>query len=325
MKRSKYFNYIEEKFSLLAYRIERSGKLNLLDKNIHAENFYRDLFNLVFDFNLTNMNAIEQNTPGIDLLDSKNKIIIQVSSTTTKQKIESALSKNLASFSGYRFQFIAIAKDASKLRDKAYHNPHNLNFEPRCDIHDVSSLLKIIFDMEIEKQKDVYNFIKNELAVEPDIQKTESNLATIIQILSKEDWNTERYSFETIPFNIEEKIPYNNLNETKILIDEFKIYYSKIDNIYTEFDKQGVNKSFSVLNGIHGEYVNVVLDNESRSADQIFMAVMDKVTDKIRHSSNYVEIPEEELWLCVQLIVVDAFTRCKIFKNPGGDQDVTTR
>lgn len=30
-------------------------------------------------------------------------------------------------------------------------------------------------------------------------------------------------------------------------------------------------------------------------------------------------ISEEELEICIQIIVVDAFMRCKIFKNPGGE------
>ena len=36
------------------------------------------------------------------------------------------------------------------------------------------------------------------------------------------------------------------------------------------------------------------------------------------HSNNYAEIPYEELEICVEIIVVDAFIRCKIFENPEG-------
>ena len=37
MKRSEYFNYIEEKLNFLSYRIKSRGKINLLDLNIHSE------------------------------------------------------------------------------------------------------------------------------------------------------------------------------------------------------------------------------------------------------------------------------------------------
>ena len=33
MKRSEYFNYIEEKLNFLSYRIKSRGKINLLDLN----------------------------------------------------------------------------------------------------------------------------------------------------------------------------------------------------------------------------------------------------------------------------------------------------
>ena len=111
MNRSRYFNYIEEKLAVLAYRINQRGKLNILDLNTYSENFYAELLNIVFNFKLVNMNAMIQNVEGIDLIDDTNKIIVQVSSTSTKQKIESSLSKDIfLKFPGYRFKFISINK-----------------------------------------------------------------------------------------------------------------------------------------------------------------------------------------------------------------------
>ena len=40
MNRSKYFDYIEEKLTVLAIRIEKRGKLNILNLHVHSENFY---------------------------------------------------------------------------------------------------------------------------------------------------------------------------------------------------------------------------------------------------------------------------------------------
>ena len=45
----------------------------------------------------------------------------------------------------------------------------------------------------------------------------------------------------------------------------------------------------------------------------------------IMGSSNYNIMPIEELQLCVDILVVDAFIRCKIFKNPEGYHHVVTR
>jgi hypothetical protein len=321
MNRQKYFNYIEEKLSTLAYRIEMRGGLNLLELNIHSEHFYLQLFNLLFGWQLENLNNIKSNAAGIDLIDNSNKLIVQVSSTATKQKIESALSKNLSAYKGYTFKFISISKNAAALRTQKYTNPHSIIFVPADDIFDIPQLLRIISGIDFDKLENIYNFIIKELKIEPNPDKIESNLTTIITILSKEDWNQEVIGIETVPYDIDNKIISNELDATKTLIDDYRIHYHRIDKIYVAFDQQGVNKSISVLNGIRTVYVSIAKDVDP---DHCFILIIDKVKRKILASSNYKPIPDEELELCVQLLVVDAFIRCKIFKNPQGGADANS-
>ena len=313
MNRSKYFASIESKLNLLAYRLEVLGKLNILDLHLHSENFYQHFFKVLFGWELKNLNVVSQNSAGIDLIDTKNNIIVQVSATSTKQKIESALAKDLSAYKGYSFKFISISKDAKYLRSKSYSNPNKLIFSPREDIYDIPSLLRLINTMEIDRLQEIYLFLKKELKTEPDPEKLESNLTTIINILSKVDWSQGALSIETVPYDIEAKISYNQLDTARGLVDEYKIHYHRIEKIYSEFDRQGVNKSLSILNGIRTEYLIICPGD---SPDQCFFSVIDKVVQKIRSSANYNAIPEEELTLCVQILVVDAFIRCKIFRNP---------
>jgi len=131
MNRSLYFNYIVSRLSALAVEIELRGKLNLLDLHLHAENFYLHLFNKLFGWDLENLNASKRNVAAIDLIDHKNKIVVQVSATATKEKVESALSKNLSAYLGYAFKFISISKDGNPLRSMIFANPHNLTFNPQ--------------------------------------------------------------------------------------------------------------------------------------------------------------------------------------------------
>jgi len=316
MNRSTYFNFIESKLSLLATRLEMRGRLNILDLHLHSENFYLHFCNVLFGWELQNLNAVDQNAAAVDLVDTTNNIIIQVSATATKQRIESALAKDhLNIYKGYSFKFISISKDAKDLRTKKFLNPHNLTFSPAEDILDIPALLTFIGMMNIDQLKDVYEFLKNELKSEPDPEKVESNLTTIIKILSKEDWSQGTAGFETVPYDPEIKISYNQLDTAKVLIDDYKIHYHRIDKIYSDFNKQGVNKSISILNGIRTEYLTL---GAEVSPDQCFFSIIDKITQKIRASANYSSIPDEELALCVQILVVDAFIRCKIFKNPSG-------
>ncbi|BDR82080.1 hypothetical protein N072000002_22710 [Clostridium tetani] len=43
MNRQNYYNYIHEKLMVLFYRVKNNGRLNLLDLNIHSENFFAEL------------------------------------------------------------------------------------------------------------------------------------------------------------------------------------------------------------------------------------------------------------------------------------------
>lgn len=267
--------------------------------------------------NLENINAIKQNTEGIDLIDKGNEIIVQVSSTCTKQKIESTLAKKIfKDYSGYHFKFIVIAGDADKLRAATFKNPYSAIFSPIDDIYDIKSLLNLVLNLSIGEQQKLYEFIRDELGDDIDIVKVDTNLAAIINILSKENLSIANESPEINPFEILRKIEFNNLLSIQPIIDDYKVFYSKLDEKYKEFDRQGANKSFSVLSIIRMQYNKLVVN--SQEPYDIFFSIIDNIVELIRKSKNYIEIPYEELEMCVSILVVDAFIRCKIFKNPEG-------
>lgn len=316
MNRVVYFNYIEEKLNFLAFRIEGRGKLNILDVHLHSENFYLHLFNLLYSYKLDNLNDDLQNVPAIDLIDHENNTIIQVSATCTKQKIESSLKKDIIKdYKHYSYKFISISKDASDLRKQTISNPHNITFDPKKDIFDIKSILTYINTRSSQEMYNIYQFIKEELGDEISINKLDSNLATVINILAKEQWDEANISSTVNSFEIDRKISYNQLEDSKGIIEEYCIYYKKVDEKYSEFDEMGLNKSNSVLATIRREY----LKNKSISnANELLYKIIDNVKDIVLTSKNFNEIPIDELELCVDILVVDAFTRCKIFENPLG-------
>ena len=208
MNRPNYFNVLEERLNLLALRIVSRGKLNILDFHGHSENFYQYFLNEVYNWKVLNENNNKQNVEAIDLIDHTNKYVIQVSATASKQKIESSLSKNsIKNYKGYTFKFISIARDADDLRNDTFKNPHSINFTPSTDIIDKNSILSKIRGLHIDEQERIYKFVKKELVIEIDPMKLESNLANIINILSKEDWDKSE--------------PISEINETLRLTDKF--------------------------------------------------------------------------------------------------------
>lgn len=322
MNRPNYFNVIEERLNLLALRISSRGRLNILDFHGHSENFYQYLLNEVYGWTVTNENDNQQNVEAIDLIDHTNKFVIQVSSTSSKQKIESSLSKDsMKNYVGYTFKFVSIARDVDDLRKDTFKTPHGISFTPSADIIDKNSILSKIRGLHINDQKRIYQFVKEELVAEIDPMKLESNLAAVINILAKEDWDKSESVSEINSFEIDRKISHNNLNAVKVIIDDYTVQYGRVDKIYTEFDSQGSNKSSSVLSTIRQEYAKA---KSNLTDDQLFFAVISKVEEKILNSSNYTSIPFDELELCINILVVDAFIRCKIFENPDSYNYATT-
>jgi hypothetical protein len=316
MNRQVYFDEIESRMSWLATRIELRSSLNILNLNLHSEDFYIHFLNAVYDLELVNLNSVEQNTPGLDLVDITRKLVVQVSSTATKQKIEASLAKDLVKYAGYKFWFVSISKKVRELKRLRIQNPSGLHYDPEKDTLDLSQILSNIKSQSIEKVKVIRDLVCEELKFEPDRQKVESNLASIIEILAQVDWKLpSKFSTQTVPYDIDRKISFNNLSAAHVLIHDYKSYYFKVNQIYSSFDQQGANKSLSVLNGLRTLYLAHM---DSSDADTVFNLIVKRATELVIESKNYTALPIEELQMCVEILTVDAFVRCKIFKNPVG-------
>ena len=323
MNRSEYYNWIEEKLSVLTFRIENRGKLNILDYHTHSENFYRDFFNLLYGWDLKNLNENQQNIEGIDLIDEKNRLIVQVSATNTKHKIESSLKKGiLKNYKTYTFKFILIARNANKLRGLSYNIPDGLNFIPQEDIYDVQTVLKTVNASTIDELEKIYEFIKKELDHISNVPKISSDLSAIINILAKENLDITA-AVETVnSFEIEKKIQFNKLNSSRLLIEDYKIYYNLIEKLYSNYNEMGVNKSLAVLNTFRKEYIDNMLKYKG---DELYKIISKNIIEKIKTLNCVENISEEALSLCVDILMVDAFIRCKIFENPNNYAYAITR
>lgn len=325
MNRDIYISYIEERLFTLCFRIEHRGKLNVLNYHLHSENFYRDFLNLLYDWKLENLNYFKQNVEAIDLIDKTNNIIIQVSATNSKQKIDDTFKKPLfQSYPGYTFKFISIARDAVELRKKKYSVPQNITFTTTQDIYDISTILKTIYSLDIGNLERIYSFIKKELGVDTSFEKLESNLTTIINLLSKEDLSNPVNPIVQNSFEIDRKIEFNKLKNSRYLINEYKIYQGTVDKIYSSFDQMGQNRSLFVLQHINKIYISLLTE---RTGDDLFQCISERVCDEIRNSANFQSnaMTIDEMTTCVDILIVDTFIRCKIFENPENYKYVAAR
>jgi hypothetical protein len=266
------------------------------------------------------MNAVAQNAEGIDLIDTTNELVLQVSSTASKAKIESALAKDLATYEKYRFNFVSISKDASELRRQSFLNPHGLAFEPKDDIHDVKSILNFILHLDIDQQRVIYDFLKKELHPISETPPTDTNLAELINILAKENIEDTGNTSLPVAFDVDKKLVFNNLVAAAIIIEEYKVQHHRIDRMYAIFDNAGQNKSKAVLSGLRQTYIKL---STKYVGDDLFFQVVEHAVRTVQASANYFAMPLDELEMWMNALAVDAFIRCRIFKNPVEQVNVT--
>ena len=315
MNRDLYFTKIKSLLNLLKGEIRDGGKLNLLDINVHAEDFFRDLLNLVYGWQLNNLNQWNQNAAGGDLWYDSGKMVVQVSTTATKDKIQSSIDKlGAEKFAGYRFKFLRIDGDVIKLRKESYNTHDDIAFDPSDDIIDISSLLKEIVHLDINRLKMVYDLCVKEINPLDTPRVTETDLAIVVRALAENvrDWSKGRRPIE---YDIEKKIVFNHLEKHRRFINDYKLYIGKLTAVYSEFLDNGTDFSFIILQNLSDMYSQYLGQYES---NELFDKIINEAKEVALNSRSAEDIPVDRLNVCINVIIVDAFIRCKIFEDPEG-------
>jgi hypothetical protein len=101
--RDKYIKQINRSLNLLRLEVETLSKVSLTDYNIIAEDFYKDLL-VFYGYSLENLNEKKKNADSIDLIDTVNKIAIQVTSRNDTKKIHDTINGfyNNPEYDGYK-------------------------------------------------------------------------------------------------------------------------------------------------------------------------------------------------------------------------------
>lgn len=318
MNRERLNLMIKNELCYLGYQVTVSGKLNELGINTHCEQFYCNLFNLVYGFNLYNINSDKSipNVAGIDLVDDVNKIFVQVSSILSTDKIEKSIAKkNLLNYPGYSFYFISLAKDATNFRNKTYNNPNGIIFNPKTDIYDIASICTKIKSLSIPELEKIYNLVVEEIGPTYDASKLNSELTAVIDSLATND--SPIVDETTLnSFKIEEKISFNNLDEIKDDIFDKMNYYSIVNDIYNTYASQGKNVSNHVFTKIKALFRRTKSTDSVQKFDELISYMKNEVKDS--KNFDFESISSEALEYYCQIIAIDAFIKCKIYLNPEG-------
>lgn len=228
------FDNISRFLAITRYDIEQHQLINDQSLNIHGENWFRDIFNFVYDLNLINANFLSANYPAIDLVDDTNNIVYQITTTRTKDKVEHTLTKIAETiykdFSLKIFFLLEKAKFNKETRDY-FLNKHSINISDI--LKDYRDLIKDIETLETDKLIEL-----NERFFSFDATKytNEIILDLIFKHLLKEQKKIKKDFYEDFGnIDINSKIEINSINERiSFEIKKGADYRAIIDNFCNE-------------------------------------------------------------------------------------------
>ena len=147
-----------------AESVENYNDAGQYDINKWAEEYYRGLLNLFFDWNLINANrAINANYSGVDLLDKDKKIAVQITSEKTSEKVKETIKGFLAnSFKdGYKQLYIVMIKGKAFFPrvDFKELTENQFEFDKEKHIIDNSDLSKMLKDADFDYIEKIYNYL----------------------------------------------------------------------------------------------------------------------------------------------------------------------
>ena len=241
MNRVDYQKKIIKWLGWLKNEVELNNSLNLTDINRGAEDFYCGLLNLVYGYNLKNINILDLNAAAIDLGDSEKRIAIQVTSTSalakTKYTVEKFIEKNLYE----QFDKLLILNIVRKSNHEAPTVGGVEYFlDTKTDIIDVEDLIKkITSDPDLQRLKAIVDFLDAEIA--PPAQKSLANevmtILGIIEYISDEKHEDagNGYLEEPIP---EEKVYQRFADHADFLVDMYSDGYIEYGAILEAVKKE---------------------------------------------------------------------------------------
>ena len=138
---------------------------------------------------------------------------------------------------------------------------------------------------------------------------------------------------DTTPYDIGDKIEYNNVILLKEIIDKYGVYWLKIEELYNEHNNAMPGFRKKVMTYFSNKYMLVrarvcslqpngpPLVVVKKSADKIIETIVEEFKSDLMNSKdlNIINISMEEVETCALAVVCHAFIECKILEKPPSD------
>ncbi|MBD1932075.1 MULTISPECIES: SMEK domain-containing protein [Cyanophyceae] len=144
---------ISDFLAVLEFSVENRGLIGLLDQNLIAQSFLANLLNIVYGYDLVNLDTGNRQSPAIDLGDFYRRISFQVTSTRKTIKIRETIEtfirkERYKEFS--QIKFFIIGKKQGRY-PKNLQRSDLFEFDPCRDILDIKDIVRKLPSLSLEK------------------------------------------------------------------------------------------------------------------------------------------------------------------------------
>lgn len=310
-----YINHIAKSLGILRYQIENLNKINLTDYNIIAEDFYKDLLNFC-GYNLENLNEKCKNADSIDLVDTVNKIAIQVTSRNDTTKIHDTISgfyKNPEYDEYKRLIILLIGKSKLDYPKTDFTKGSLFAFDKENDIIDVADIVEKFKGYKAEQLEPIVRFIESEIDLKIGTKRTKPN--EVITIINLIEYLSDDNNY------IEKEINEKGDPDKKRLrfpehFDYLQKTYLKLFPVYASTLSEAKNSIG--LEGVRIKKINVYLQNLSdnlleKNSNDPQLAV----DELVEYFETQISMSESEYdSQAIKFYLLDELINCNVFPNP---------
>lgn len=297
---------IGRRLAYLSAEVKIFNTLNLTDINVYAENFYRDFFNLL-GYKFDNTNFYANNYAHIDLIDTKNKLAIQVTSQNDNVKIQESIDGFFAKteYKEYKLKILLISKEA-----KSYRTKFGKNFNHKEDVLDINRILAIINDIkDIDKIKEIADFLDKNILQER--RKTESTeVETIMSLVDYLSRNKNRLI-------IDKSINVDPKNKIENRFSEHSNYLKQqYAGLFGQYNGALI-VACSKIDGVEAELISdflrdesdICLAKENNNPKLALHSLVELFYEKL--SANGVKFDKQ----AIKFYLLDELIKCNVFPN----------
>lgn len=164
------------------------------------------------------------------------------------------------------------------------------------------------------------------------VARNPSYLADIVNKMSLLPFDHSPDVSSVLPFEIDNKLDYNNVIIYKQIVEDYAFYSALINDAYIAIAEIKPNCRDTVMRIINREYrkirASLLINVDSHdmmsviklNSDSIIENVLKILKEKLFEANNLnSELHNETIDIAIEMIVGDAFINCKILENPSAN------